>query len=565
MFDKKSAKYCFERSHAILCKPFSVNSPTESSVTSRTSNLSGYDKNTKKLIGENLLDIENTLKALNSDFFHTYNNELDKAESTETLFGDNSHLYSYDQGNVNSKTGNPVQMQKYAYDLNFGDKKKVPMALPLSGPTYSSNTSIFQPDSALGTSKESSSISRRNSQKSNSSPQELSYSPRESSKLSNHGYVNLKNEMQYPRLASQEAADQSLIQSVKKFMNSSTLSETLRKYPNLPASAGPYRRYNDESMFGNPTSRQRSMSFTEKCSLGSPILPDHGQKLCFQDDPQTQSVVLSGCQSSSSRRGGYKLKSIKARTLRRLSYNPTVLDTSSSSNSESEFEQSMAHSECDIRTKVMTNRRKKQNNNRKTANPTNVECGTTNPDKLYGSNASIRSAPQYSYISDHNNYTKNTTVTYSQIENPSYPPPFNGSSSVIESNNSSVAASKRTGLKPQEVLGFHYAEFDISKLTGKSPTSQQFFNSPQLPKTAPTTSSAQNVAFQWPDKIHGAQVKQNDLFWQRQQKLTADKKEEVHAIYSGESDSASSITTNSLDFGGDDYLAPSRMPPSPAP
>lgn len=51
-----------------------------------------------------------------------------------------------------------------------------------------------------------------------------------------------------------------------------------------------------------------------------------------------------------------------------------------------------------------------------------------------------------------------------------------------------------------------YSQFDVSKLTGKSPTTQCFFQDEQQPndqnQAKQTASSSATNTFQWPEKIH---------------------------------------------------------------
>lgn len=65
-----------------------------------------------------------------------------------------------------------------------------------------------------------------------------------------------------------------------------------------------------------------------------------------------------------------------------------------------------------------------------------------------------------------------------------------------------------------------YSQFDVSKLTGKSPTTQCFFQDEQQPNDLnPVKQTASNSAtsntFQWPDKIHVSAVaaQNTNLLW----------------------------------------------------
>uniref|UniRef100_A0A182TX99 Uncharacterized protein n=1 Tax=Anopheles melas TaxID=34690 RepID=A0A182TX99_9DIPT len=85
LFDKESSDFCFKKSRELLSKqPFNMTTDL-SSVTAKLNGSKTLDKKTRDLIGENLLDIEKTLNALNLDFLQTYH-ELEKADSAETLF-----------------------------------------------------------------------------------------------------------------------------------------------------------------------------------------------------------------------------------------------------------------------------------------------------------------------------------------------------------------------------------------------------------------------------------------------------------------------------------------------
>lgn len=83
IFDKKTSDFCFEKSREIFSKPLNFTIDLNSSTLEKRQ----VDKKTRDLIGENLLDIEKTLNALNLDFLQAFN-ELEKTDSAETLFGD---------------------------------------------------------------------------------------------------------------------------------------------------------------------------------------------------------------------------------------------------------------------------------------------------------------------------------------------------------------------------------------------------------------------------------------------------------------------------------------------
>ncbi|GBO99530.1 hypothetical protein EVAR_73310_1 [Eumeta japonica] len=97
------------------------------------------------------------------------------------------------------------------------------------------------------------------------------------------------------------------------------------------------------------------------------------------------------------------------RTLRRLSYNPMpqVATSSSSTDDDSDhsLDRSLARSECDIRSRgsgSLYHRRRRTNFNRKLFSHSvkddhDVEMISERQSKIYGSNASIKSAPHYNY------------------------------------------------------------------------------------------------------------------------------------------------------------------------
>lgn len=156
----------------------------------------------RDFIGENLLDIENTLKALNLDFLNAFN-ELEKTDSAETLFGENN--YPYDS-NVNPKLRNSaLKLSKLTHSYNLVNKLDFSSPKSVKSMPYSPSeikqqqhqhnfTNQFftadasdkmedkrssTPDTGFA-SRETNVSSRRGSQKSSYSPQESShFSPRE--------------------------------------------------------------------------------------------------------------------------------------------------------------------------------------------------------------------------------------------------------------------------------------------------------------------------------------------------------------------------------------------------
>lgn len=285
--------------------------------------------------------------------------------------------------------------------------------------------------------------------------------------------------------------------------------------------------------------RQRSMSFTENYNLKSPQLSD----IPVTNYREPKAPIIA-----------HKPKSIRARNLRRLSYNPIIIDSSStSSDDDNEFDRSIAHSECDIRSKMFAiAKRKRQYLNRKS---------TIGQDKLYGSNASIKSAPQYNYNSE-----QNVLFNYSNLQENIYD--FSGGINLFEPSAQKYLNKEPTPAFNPDLL---FSEFDVTKLTGKSPTTQSYFHTNNFVETPTKKQQPINPiplklnepsTFRWPEKIHGSTVKQNDLIWQRRQ---VDSKHQLFDDLNFKqkfSSDDSSTETDSIDFRRE--FVP-RMPPSPAP
>lgn len=539
MFDKESADFCFEKSRELLSKPINL----DLSDGCDSNNLS---KKTRDFIGENLLDIENTLKALNLDFMQTFN-ELEKTDSAETLFGDIG--YQYDT-QMNPKMRNSaLKLSKAQQNFSGGSKVDISPKSTKSiqfSPLDKQQSNFINaqyyaepcgdkvdekrsstPDTGFA-SRETNNSSRRSSQKSSYSPQESHYSPREFnfSHQDTRAYINeiAHNTKAHPLSPNHP--------SIVNTSNNSIHSA------NTPTQN---RRLDLEKAF---PSRQRSMSFTENYDLKSPVLsePQNNRQLKYGPSIMRQKPRNAVA---------YKPKSVKARNLRRLSYNPIVLESSSSSNSETEFDRSIAHSECDIRSTTLTSRRRRQYLNRK------LNDGTNAPDKLYGSNASIKSAPQYNYISDrqvHNYLDQKFSFGYGCEDGVYGGPPINGSGKIFHPRG--FEAKCKEPPMPNFNRNILFSEFDVSKLTGKSPTTQSFLQE-LFPPGSKINKSA--PGFQWPEKIHASTVKQNELMW-RQQNTIANPQKIAQTPYS--SNSSSTETDVVVDFP---EYQPIRMPPSPAP
>lgn len=132
--------------------------------------------------------------------------------------------------------------------------------------------------------------------------------------------------------------------------------------------------------------------------------------------------------------------------------------------------------------------------------------------------------------------------------------------------------------------------FDVNRLTGLSPTSRMPSNYPvpSLPRNSGRLEDGGIGGFQWPEKIHGSTVKQQDNFWLQKQQQ---QQQQEHLYYQSQptrshpvsfhgyhefcgrneqcpSSTLTSATSSDSDhqyrFEGSDYV-PARIPPSPAP
>ncbi|XP_055631755.1 activated Cdc42 kinase-like isoform X2 [Toxorhynchites rutilus septentrionalis] len=524
LFDKESSDFCFEKSRELLSKPFSLDIST-ATLDSRT-----FDKKTRDLIGENLMDIEKTLNALNLDFLETYQ-ELEKADSAETLLGD-----SYGGGTPYRKSP-PASSLFRGSSLEGNSKINSVLSEKSGGGSGSSSVTGKSPPTKKQ--YEMNVFSELNGSAGARTPKAIpirdfkfrqAIDPRCKSRAE---YYNMKNE--YLTDLTRKQQSQVLSSSLAKTTKSSNQSiSKLYQIFNTPMQS---RKFDETSPIVSSASqnRQRSLSFTENYELKSPssietqlmniCQPKASKPLQSQPTPVPRKVIT------------YKPKSIRARNLRRLSYNPINMIDSSSSSSENEMERNHAHSECDIRTKLSTRRRRQYMQRRSNSN------SASSQDKLYGSNASIKSAPQYNYNSDRQFYNYRFNYTdYADNDDedniydfgqsaPPPPPPAKYANDPPTFTN-----------KPLE-REYLYSEFDVSKLTGKSPTTQSYFTAQQQqqqPQPAPKSSSAlpsqipgstavaavtvqpqlqaqPQPGFQWPEKIHGAVVKHNDMLWRQKQ------------------------------------------------
>lgn len=543
---------------------------------------------TKDFIGENLIDIENTLKALNLDFLQTFN-DLEKNDSAETLFGEN---YAYDANHINPKILNTaLKLSKIPTNYSsievspkstkssqYSPLEKQNAQQQLNGSLNYLNESgstdklldgkrSSTPDTGFA-SRETNTSSRRGSQKSSYSPQDTHFSPSYTTQI----------------------------------------DEARAAYAHLKAN-------------GSFPSRQRSMSFTENYDLKSPVLSEP-QFAKLSSNPTVVGRTNSSDGQAVRRRQrntiSHKPKSIRARNLRRLSYNPIILDSSSSSSSENEFNHRSVenfrtidgrrhngyrshrnsavsptksnddtydfknwhtNSESDIRLK-----------NRKTQAhfQSNISFMPSH-DKLYGSNASIKSAPQYNNFAcdrQMQNYLERRKLNYPQVQYADYdgqqkvssPQTPNQAPNAFERNAQRSSSRRRqqqqqqqqalrnsyvlpppppppaSGNRTYDLNQFSmYTQFDVSKLTGKSPTTQSFLQDVQSPNkfeqkqqptpdsmqtksatptasssnltaataTAVATASSPHTAFQWPEKIHVSAVAapNANLLWPQKQSV----------------------------------------------
>lgn len=637
MFDKKSSDFCFEKSREILSKPFAIDLATP------TLDKRSFDKKTRDLIGENLLDIEKTLNALNLDFLQAFN-ELEKTDSAETLFGEN-FLLENNLKKTQSSMKTMANFKKFSNDLDNKAKK--------------SATRDYYSPLEKRCSASDKSFSPKDSQKTTPN----GFSPQDSTAMSRGFFFNYNpsnNRNMFLSPTKRVAVNQQFLNQARKY---------------------------DESLQSG--TRQRSMSFTENLEIKSPISnisgmskPQMSQKSSevkktgsLDEDKSEPNYMLRGQgQFPSSRQRSvitYKPKSVRARNLRRLSYNPLNMVDSSSSTSESEMDRSIAHSECDIRSKIYSSRFQKRRqqylgNHRKLNNSNSSSCyqrggsqysnnssnsNVNGREKLYGSNASIKSAPHYNYMSDRKKFQNedqvigvgdkiamsssdldsdddfnssmsdqrkknlfkhsrtHTPTPQVQIQAPIAQPPvtsnfnniyefvgkcFNRSYSISTPNDKLGVKQQQTFMKnsygnvkggkmSSSNLDLLYSDFDVTKLTGKSPTTQSYFDildysnmnkkQPLKKSDSKSSTSPRSGTFHWPEKIHGATVKQNDLIWQLQQQHEQDMQEKeerrqhqkrllldnLQLKKSAYSSDSTSTENDSLNFHKN------FMPPSPAP
>lgn len=623
-----------------------------------------YDKKKRDFIGENLLDIEKTLKALNLDYMQNFN-DLEKTDSAETLFGDS---FTYDNTKLNSSAlkiskltneFNLLHNNHNSSNDNISMGKNEGTAAVTTAITEAVTTTPANPMLKSGCSsqsppvklqdtiaklyseviakranldkrsktpdtnfspKESNLSSRRSSGRSSYSPQDTNFSPREfnfhqplESRNSDRMYST--NSKDYLHEFARSNSRTSSSPPVKNINSSQNSIHSLMQMYNTPLQSRKFFDETNSSKF-NIKNRQRSMSFTENYELNSPTNPPDNIQMMVHQQKQDSSQLHSNYVNSNSKKVmnkprniiTYKPKSIRARNLRRLSYNPINMidNSSSSSDDDSEFDKSIAHSECDIRTKMLTSRRRRQYLNRKTSN-TNL-----NHDKLYGSNASIKSAPQYnnfanerqpSYAMNKNNngggsggnnsiYLEETLLksSYNEFDCDDRNI-YDFGSNIINSNYLQSLSGYNVKKNPQPKSAIDrellFSEFDVTKLTGKSPTTPSYFDNVPPIGSYPADSNARKLAalessssqnpnnnnsqsklqpFQWPEKIHASAVKQNDIIWQRrgQNSKLGGSQQLIDCVKMKQRyiSDTSSTETDSIDFRQN--FKPWR-PPSPAP
>ncbi|XP_031622638.1 activated Cdc42 kinase-like [Contarinia nasturtii] len=557
---------------------------------------------TKDFIGENLIDIENTLKALNLDFLQTFN-DLEKNDSAETLFGEN---YTYDATNINPKILNKA-LKLSKIPTNYSSMEVSPKSTKSSqyspldkqaaqpqfhGSVHYLNESgstdklldgkrSSTPDTGFA-SRETNTSSRRGSQKSSYSPQDTHFSPSYTTQI----------------------------------------EEARAAYAHLKAN-------------GSFPSRQRSMSFTENYDLKSPVLSEpqfakiHNSTTVGRTNSSDGQAVRRRHRNTIS----HKPKSIRARNLRRLSYNPIILDSSSSSNSENEFNHRSVENVRTIDSRRHHSYRSHRNSaaspiksnddiydfknwhtnsesdirlkNRKTQAhfQSNISY-TPSQDRLYGSNASIKSAPQYNNFAcdrqmqnylgrkmnyphaQYNDYADQLKLAPSSSSHASNQTPINFERNAHRS--SSRRRQQQQTLRNSYLLPppppppssnnrtydlnaySLFSQFDVSKLTGKSPTTQSFLQDAQSPSkfetkpletkqlTATSNNSATSNTFQWPEKIHVSAVaaQNSNIMWP--QKPSVQSLHTVRHDFSSDGSSSTETEFPTADFNP-------RLPPSPAP
>ncbi|XP_065370429.1 uncharacterized protein LOC135962432 [Calliphora vicina] len=609
LFDKESSDFCFEKSRELLTRPLqfgsrtSFTAPTPPPSLEYTDAISQSPRKDKKTLSENLMDIENTLKALNLDFMHTYT-DVDKNDSDETILNDQfSSIVSSLDDEISSATGSLKSATVYNYqngkhtttttfDFNAAtthlDKH---LQLMSSQVNKNSPNSVDKRSSTPDTgfaSRDTISLSRRSSQKSSYSPQDSYFSPKDLNFPPSSGgtgtggcYANFKSDIF--KYGDDMVSPFRSITTVHKTSNTSIYS------PNqLRIEEAQNDTYN-----GNQEQRQRSMSFTDNLNRDLPLSDKRNCKL-LQQQKHSEDVLQKPKSMA------YKSRSARARTLRRLSYNPMPQVTTSSSSTDDDsdhsMDRSMARSECDIRSRgsgSLYQRRRRAGFNRKlfavsVKNDQDVEI--QGQSKIYGSNASIKSAPHYNYArstrssamgpSSQRPYKLNPyeetypyeeriydfgaaapkTKPYNAQSIPKPPKTFQVSAIATNSGSGSSSASSAAASFTRSVVANSsvFQEFDVTRLTGRSPTSN--VADPEQ------TNTGSHLEFQWPEKIHASTVKQNELLWRQQQQQLPEFN--AHSNYRSSKDHPSStLSSSTTDSDQFEYRMgyTTHLPPSPAP
>lgn len=366
-----------------------------------------------------------------------------------------------------------------------------------------------------------------------------------------------------------------------------------------------------------PPNRRRSMSFSECCDLESPSLSEahserlQGSLIASGENKPNNSTVFGQLRLRNSI--ACKPKSKRARNLRRLSYNPIIIDSSSSSSSETDCDhRNVAQSEYDIRTKVSMGHRYRNTEippfRRRTHSSATNKVNHSDTNSLYGSNSSIKSAPQYNYSCD--GLRKNSEK---QLNYPIYDPNYQSSNinnSLFDGNSNSTRQrfqntcqllsslsriTDETAMTP-ELLNNFYTQLEIKKLSHKNSiqslsTEVLSENLSDLKKSengkydgkitlkepssirtnhkATALNSTNSENFQWPEKIHVPAGLSKNLKWLQKTAAVAmpaqSQAQSIRTIQSsnnGFSNNDSSSSTET-DFCSEEYN--SQMPPSPAP
>ncbi|XP_050076106.1 activated Cdc42 kinase-like [Anopheles maculipalpis] len=698
LFDKETSDFCFKKSRELLSKqPFQSYTNDVGTAANKLNGSKTLDKKTRDLIGENLLDIEKTLNALNLDFLQTYH-ELEKADSAETLFVEcyssmmcaSSSPFQKSPPSGSLIRNSSIESSNSRANCALSEKGssgsssltgKSPPSLNLTGGGGNNGGSIPTTGGAA-----SGGGGRCYSELNGTSPKptlqqdhnkygirDFKFRSFDARPKERSDYYNFKNEYLSEltrKQQSQVLGSASVLQQTaaagSQQQQQHKISQLYQIY-NTPMQG---RKYDDNpspisAISSSSSVRQRSLSFTENYEFKPSFVTAKSGTITGKpknDFPQSPAAAPPPPAVVPRNVITYKPRSIRARNLRRLSYNPINMVDSSSSSSESEFDRNLAHSECDIRTRLHTTasrRRRHQYMTRKSNSNS-----ASSQDKLYGSNASIKSAPQYNYHSDrrqyYNNFQQHSSYPYGDdygagenveedesiydygLRHARLQSEGKGTSSTPHNLPTSagpvvvtaVSTGPQSGLiqatsppgGPVALVGsggkfavpeptnytnkalereYLYSEFDVTKLTGKSPTTQSYFptagaatgtgaggtgqqqqqdqQATIIPVTAKTNPSTPNSAksatlaahlqaqpqpgFQWPEKIHGAVVKHNDMLWRQQSAV----REQPVPIYksAGQKEKHYSSDTSSTETDSIDFRRPAEclpiMPPSPAP